>query len=124
MKRFCLKHYIGDGVVSVVLALILVCVSVLYAMGEKDNTKVRILHNGSEIATVDLSSDDTIFIDGVQISVSGGRAYIKSSDCPDKICMNMHGVDKNGGGAVCIPNRIVLEPISNNIASLSDAIAG
>ena len=124
MRLFCLKHYIGDGVVSVVLALMLICVSVLFAVGNNDNTKVRILRDGKEEGVFDLSQNRSCDIDGVHIEIKDGRAYIHDSDCPDKVCMTMQGVAKNGGGAVCIPNRIVLEPTAENTQLGSDVIAG
>ena len=46
--------------------------------------------------------------------IEKGKAYIADSDCPDKVCTKMHGVDQNGGGAVCLPNRVVLEPAKHS----------
>lgn len=115
-KRFTLRHYIGDAV----LCVLLICVSVAVvffarsrAMGE--NSRVRILCGEEKIAELELSEDITGYAVGnVIIEISGGRAYIIGSDCPDKVCMSMYGVDKNGGGAVCIPNKVVLEPCTSD----------
>lgn len=115
-KKFTLRHYLGDAV----LCVLLICLSLAAvffvrssAMGE--NSRVRILCSGEKIAELTLDKDITGYAVGnVIIEISGGRAYIIGSDCPDKVCMSMHGVDKNGGGAVCIPNRVVLEPCTSD----------
>lgn len=124
MKAYNKKQYIGDCVVALLLAAALICVSVLYGADKSGNAKVRISRDGTEIDVYDLSHTDSLYIDGVRIDIRDGRAYISDSDCPDKVCMNMHGVDKNGGAAVCIPNRIVLEPVKDTGSNVTDAIAG
>ena len=122
-KKFGLKHYIGDAVLCVILAVLTVCVSLWIVNGKRDkNRQVRILHNGSEIGIYNLSEDASLKIDGVHIKIKNGKAVIYSSDCPDKICTEMHGVDKDGGEAVCLPNKIVLEPVNSN--GRTDATAG
>lgn len=124
MKTYNKKQYIGDCAVALLLAAVLICVSVLYGADQSVNTKVRISKDGTEIGVYELSHTDSVYIGEVRIDIRDGRAYISDSDCPDKVCMNMHGVDKNGGGAVCIPNRIVLEPVKDNGSYITDVIVG
>ncbi len=114
-RKFSLRHYIGDALVCGVIIYVALAVSFAAAGAKKnENTCVRILCGEEKIAELPLGTDITGFAVGnVIIEISGGRAYIRESDCPDKVCMSMHGVDKNGGGAVCIPNRVILEPCKN-----------
>ena len=123
MIKFSLKHYIGDAVLCVLLTVFIICISI-FVMTDKSGTnkQVRILHNGSEIAVYDLSKNRAFEIQGVHIRIKNGKAVIVSSDCPDKICTEMPGVDKDGGSAVCIPNKIVLEPAVS--CGTTDATAG
>ena len=122
MKRcFTLRHYIGDAVLCGVLAALLIFGCTVLA-GNGNNKKVRILQDGEVVAVLDLSRDCSFDVGGVSIEIRDGKAVICDSDCPDKVCTKMSGVDKNGGGAVCIPNRVVLEPLSDS--SGTDAVAG
>lgn len=117
------RCYIGDAVLCILIAVLTVCVSVMFIIKkDRDNRQVRILCDGYEFGIYDLSKDTYIDIDGVHIEISGGKAVISDSDCPDKVCKTMAGVDKNGGGAVCIPNKVVLEPVTTS--DLTDAVAG
>ena len=34
------------------------------------------------------------------------------ADCPDQICVHTAEISKDGGSIICLPNRIVLEIIS------------
>lgn len=112
MKTFK-RLYFGDAVICVILAALLLLSAILIprlsASGGSDS--VRVLLDGKELAVLPLSRDVQCFSAGtVLIRIEGGRAYIYESDCPDGICKRMSGVDKDGGGAVCVPNRVVLEP--------------
>ncbi len=112
MKTFK-RLYFGDAVICVLLAALLLLSSLLIprlsASGGSDS--VRVLLDGEELAVLPLSKDVQCFIAGtVCIRIVGGRAYIFESNCPDGFCKRMPGVDGDGGGAVCVPNRVVLEP--------------
>ncbi len=120
--KFTLRHYIGDVLVCAVLVISLMVICAIFFDGDSENKKVRVLQDGKEIAVYYLSDSSSLYVDGVHIKVCDGRAFIAESDCADKICMGMPGVDKSGGGSVCIPNRIVIEPIEDN--NSTDAVAG
>ncbi len=120
--KFTLRHYIGDAVVCAFLALLLTVVCFAFSASDDSNKKVRILKDGKELAVYNLSDNASYDIDGVHIKIHDGKATISESDCADKVCMDMPGVDHSGGGSVCIPNRIVLEPVDTD--GNTDAVAG
>lgn len=124
MMRFTVRAYIGDAVLCVALIAVLTAAVIASAIGSKmDNQYVKITVDGKNELVLSLDDDETeMTFDGVTVKISDGRAYISDSDCPDGVCMKMHGVDKKGGGAVCLPNRVVLEPLSNG--SETDYIVG
>ena len=41
--------------------------------------------------------------------IKDGKAYIKSADCPDKICVHHKPISNVGETIVCLPNRVVIE---------------
>lgn len=40
--------------------------------------------------------------------IKDGKAYITEADCPDKLCVNQGGAEKNGETIVCLPNKTVI----------------
>ncbi len=41
--------------------------------------------------------------------IEGGVAYIKSADCPDKLCVKYGKISKSGERIVCLPNKVMIE---------------
>ncbi|MBQ8879303.1 MAG: NusG domain II-containing protein [Clostridia bacterium] len=41
--------------------------------------------------------------------ISGGKAFIKDADCPDKVCENSGKISRVGERVVCLPNRVYVE---------------
>ena len=41
--------------------------------------------------------------------IENGSVYMKSADCPDKICVAHRPVKNKGETIVCLPHRLVLE---------------
>ncbi|MDD6263200.1 MAG: NusG domain II-containing protein [Clostridiales bacterium] len=71
---------------------------------------VSVRVNGEELARFPLSEDREFDCgNGVTVSVSGGKAFISESDCPDKTCMRAGKLDASGETAVCLPNRTVVK---------------
>jgi hypothetical protein len=42
------------------------------------------------------------------VEVDGDRVHMLSSDCPDKVCVNMGWIRSPGQVIVCLPNRVVI----------------
>ena len=71
----------------------------------------EILHENTLIERVDLSGDGVFTVQGfenVVFEVREGAIAFKSSDCPDKICVNTGYINRAGQSAVCLPNRLTL----------------
>ncbi len=43
--------------------------------------------------------------------IKDGTAFIKSADCPDKICVHHRPISKVGETIVCLPHKVVVEII-------------
>lgn len=48
----------------------------------------------------------------VVISISSEEVRFEESDCEDKICMKQGALKKIGDGAVCLPNRVVVQIVA------------
>lgn len=118
-KAFTKKDFI---VICVLLsaALILFVLGKVSSVGNK--AVVRI--NGKVTEQISLKGDyyEKAF-NGVVVCRENGFICIKSSDCPDQICVNNGKLNKKGQCSVCVPNGVSVEITGNGKKSV-DAVTG
>jgi len=61
----------------------------------------------------DVSREVQGFIGTTYIEISGSRARVTYSDCPDKICVHSGWINKPGQMIVCLPNRVIVQMTSD-----------
>ncbi len=119
--RFC------SGDVFVILSVLLFCAILIGGTriySRKNQNKppyVRITQDGQVLLEKDLrdfSEPAEYRIDSdhghMVIFISSEKVYVKESDCPDKICMRQGDLTSPGDGAVCLPNRVIIEIVSGD----------
>ena len=42
------------------------------------------------------------------ITIKNREVYMKSSDCPDQICVNQGNIKKQGESIICLPHKLVI----------------
>ena len=114
----------GDAVVIgavAVVCVILLLLSWIYGKSVENRGRVvRITQDGnvilernmadfSEPTEYRITSDSGEMV----ILLSSDKVYVKDSSCPDKICMHVGELKKSGDGAVCLPNRVVVQIVSS-----------
>ena len=113
----------GDAVVIgavIVLCGLLLLISFLYGKAMNKRARVvRITMDGQVILERDMSDFTEAMeyritsSDGdMVILLSSEKVYVKDSSCLDKICMHTGELTKIGDGAVCLPNRVVVQIVS------------
>ena len=100
---------------ALIFALIAVGVSsflIIEAMRRKGEAVV-ISIDGNKVAEYSLSENgEFILNDGTNfLVIENGCAYIKSADCPDKLCVHQGKISRTGERIVCLPNRLMIEVI-------------
>ena len=88
----------------------------------------RISVDGSIIADYPLSQNFETVIDGysdgnLRLVIKDGTADVISSTCPDKICVRHRAVSRTGESIICMPNRVVIEIISEDNYQEIDGIS-
>lgn len=85
---------------------------IFYFTRSEGNT-VSIIINGVKTEGYSLQQNiekEIICENGKNILViENGEAYMKSADCPDKICVSHRPIKHNGETIVCLPHRLVIE---------------
>lgn len=106
MKR---RDWIAAAVI-LAAALIIALVSKLTA---EPAQALRITVNGETYGIYDITEDQEIKINDTNIcQIENGKVRMTGADCPDQICVHTAEISKDGGSIICLPNRIVLEIIS------------
>ena len=49
------------------------------------------------------------------ISVTGGKIVVESADCKDQICVRHKSVSSKGESIICLPHRLVVEIVGDDI---------
>ena len=61
----------------------------------------------------DLKEDQEISIGDTNLCrIMDGKVRMVSAECPDQICVKTAEISRDGSTIVCLPNRVVLEVVS------------
>ena len=96
-------------VVLVAALLLLVGLTVWFALAPEKGDYAEVYVDGKKQLTLKLNEDREVALDHLVIVVSGGKISVKDADCPDKICQKRGAINKKGQSIVCLPNRIVIK---------------
>jgi hypothetical protein len=93
-----------------VLAIVL-----LLTRGSGNEVQIRV--DGQVVETLELSQDQTYEIQGVGggtnlLVIQNGEAWVEEATCPDGLCENMGKISQNGQSVICLPNKVVVEIVS------------
>jgi len=71
------------------------------------------IRSGERVAgRFSLKEDRVVKVSGPKgdtfVEIHSGRVHIKSSPCPNKICVQMGDFGSDGGCLVCLPNEVVV----------------
>ena len=76
---------------------------------------VRITIDGKLFCEKPLSVDCEIDINGTNTAViKNGSVYMKSADCPDKLCIHQGKVHDSSKKIICLPNRVIIEVVKKS----------
>ena len=80
-----------------------------------DGAVVAVYVDGERTASYPLDADTTVTLytpDGGSYNVlviSGGTADVTDAGCPDKLCVHMGAIRRDGEAIICLPNRTVIQ---------------
>ncbi len=108
---------------DIIILLVLIVAIVLTVVFSLDNNAkyIEIYVDGTLTHRASLSSDTVIsLLDGrMTITVSGGRARVSHSDCPEKLCIDSSSIGAEGGMIVCLPNRVVIKAAGGEVDAVT-----
>ena len=107
------KKYIRDLIF--VGALLIAALLVLLVIRNRQERKT----GTDAVVTVRTSDGDEVYPlnkDGVfslnggtnTLVIENGEAWVSEANCPDKVCMGMGKISKNGEFIACLPNQVII----------------
>lgn len=117
---------IGDCVVILVI-LLLAGVIFLASLLPKEAGNTLTVKGESGEADYSLLEDQSFKLESggytLHIVIRDKKAYVLSSDCPDKSCVHQGKIDRVGEAVICVPAGVVLR-IRGEGGNEEDVIAG
>ena len=100
-------------------ALLFVCIGAsIFLMGGNTANRAQITSDGAVIKTLDLSIDQEFTVTGEHgtntVTVKDGKIAVTAADCPDHYCID-RGFCNSGTQIVCLPNRLVITVLDEEI---------
>ena len=91
------------------LALFLV-MRTLQARDTGTGAQAVVTVEGREIGRYPLKKSGTFPLNGGTniLVVENGEAWVSEANCPDKVCMGMGKISRNGEFIACLPNRLLV----------------
>ena len=107
------KKYIRDLVlVGVLLIAAVLALFLLRNRQEKEtgNNAVVTVRTADGEAIYPLNKDGVFSLNGGTntLVIENGEAWVSEANCPDKICMGMGKISKNGEFIACLPNQVII----------------
>ncbi len=66
--------------------------------------------DGAEVGRYPLNKSGTFPLNNGSniLVVENGEAWVSEANCPDKVCMGMGRISRNGEFIACLPNRLIV----------------
>lgn len=102
--------------VLVMLSVLLIASLLLFSSfrsSGNDSSDLRlVIRTQSEVLSYPLSSDRTIPVASggytLTVEIRDGRAHVRETDCPDKICQRTGWISRKGETVICAPAAVRL----------------
>ena len=109
------KKMLADIILIASVLLVSLSVFLILTFTKEDGAIARVSVDGVTVGEYPLSKDGEYTInDGTNVLViENGRAYMKYASCPDGLCVNQGKKSHSGERIVCLPNRVMIEIISD-----------
>ena len=100
-------------IVAVLLAAVLGLFFLMRSRQARDTSSgamAVVTVDGKEIGRYPLGKSGTCPLNGGTniLVVENGEAWVSEADCPDKVCMGMGKISRNGEFIACLPNRLLV----------------
>ena len=110
MKEAEKKSYKRDLLLVGILLLAALLLFALTRGTRESGAEAVVTVDGTEVGRYPLSKAGTFPLNGGTniLVIENGEAWVTEANCPDKICMGMGKISRNGDFIACLPNRLLI----------------
>lgn len=128
MKKKINKYDIGLIAAIIIINVFLILYGGRNAVSQ--NNKIAYIYSDNKLVREYVLTDDVK--DEVRIEsetgyntlhIEDGQIWIHDASCPDKICISQGKISHDGEIIVCLPNKMLIKIVDNNVDSEIDFIA-
>ncbi len=108
------KAYIRDLLIAGILLIAAVLLLLFFRTRQDRETgnaaEAVVTLDGEEVGRYPLNRDGTFPLNGGSniLVIENGEAWVSEANCPDKICMGMGKISRNGEFIACLPNLLII----------------
>lgn len=106
----------NDFILVGIILTIAVIIFAIFKLNQKDGKFVKVYIDSQEEYCYNFNDDVEVPIYSGEndefeniLFIKNGKAFIKSANCPDKICVAHRKISKTGETIVCLPHKLVVE---------------
>ena len=102
------KKLCADVILVASLLVVGLSVFLITTLTREEGSTVIVSVNGADKCEYSLSQNGEYSLNGGTnvIVIEDGAVYMKSADCPDRLCVHQGKKSMNGERIVCLPNRV------------------
>ena len=102
------KKLLADVILVASLLVVGLSVFLITTLTREEGSTVIVSVNGDDKYEYPLSQNGEYSLNGGTnvIVIEDGAVYMKSADCPDRLCVHQGKKSMNGERIVCLPNRV------------------
>ena len=110
MKEAEKKNYKRDLLLVGILLLAALLLFALTRGTRESGAEAVVTVDGTEVGRYPLSKAGTFPLNGGTniLVIENGEAWVTEANCPDKICMGMGKISRNGEFIAGLPNRLLI----------------
>ena len=107
------KNYLRDLIIvgALLIAALLVLLIIRNRQEAKTGTDaVAVVRTPEGEEVYPLNKDGVFSLNGGTntLVIENGEAWVSEADCPDKICMGMGKISRDGEFIACLPNQVII----------------
>ena len=118
IKKALLNHKNDILMATGILLLAAICF-LIFSLSMKEGKYALVTVDGEQVYKHSLNEDEETVILGANSSngeqnvlvIKDGKAFVKSANCPDKICVSHRKISKTGETIVCLPHKVVVSVV-------------
>ena len=109
-RKKTIRDLIIVGILLVAAVLLLLAVRNRQERETGTGAEAVVTVDGEEVGRYPLNKDGVFPLNGGSntLVIENGEAWVSEANCPDKICMGMGKISKNGEFVACLPNRLII----------------